>query len=663
LRLPEIPARVGRAVAALSGLLLALVLHRQLLGGLTTTLPGEPGSDVLRALWSAWLVGEEFPGWPFGTTVAGFPEGVDLLPFPAVSLVLAAPFARLIGPVFAVDLIVLAHTVFAVLATAGLVRTLGGRWGAAVLAGVLVATQPVLGGALRDGTLEVLAVGWVPLTMLCMVRACRGEWRWGLGAGLAFLATCLESVYYGSFTALGVLAILSTLRSRDGLRGAALAGLTVALGLGLTAAAFWPVIEQARAATESAGDSADLRSLNAIDLTLLQELSLSPGSRGWRVGDIWAPPVPHLVAMLVGVAMALRRSPWLSVLALLYFGLALHHPALSLWSEGPIGEVVRFPRRYLAPMAVVSCAGLWWGSSLVPRRFEVLELLGGLALAAWLGWWGAAAGGLSGEVYPALELPIPSFVAHLAEDDEPGAAVLFLPTEIPGTRTSELRSELPVYADLDAAYASGDLPALQALADKSGWTAPQLVTLARRDGEDVQLAKNLTDLCFPHFGLTAGGATRLPPEAYTEELAWLEGQGLKYVVVDRERYEPLERDQVDAILSLASVTITDFEDGSGVRVYQLYEERPEPAARPTGQGVGAGFGGKVQSSRHLLGVVRVVVTSGGKRSTCMVTPDDRSFQCGALSSVDQVQLFVGDEEVPVERSGGYTDAVLTVVDP
>ena len=661
MKLPELPQRVGPAIVGVFAVLLALFLHRPLLGGLGSTLPGEPGSDALRALWSAWLVAEELPGWPFGTTMAGFPEGLDLLPFPALSLVLVAPVAWIFGPIQALNTLILGHAAFAVLATAALVRTLGGRWGAALLAGALVASQPILGGALRDGTLEVLAVGWVPLTLLCMVRTCRGEWLWGLGAGLAFLATCLESVYYGSFTALGVLAVLSTLRTREGVKGAGLAGLTVLLGLALVGAAFWPVIEHARTALESAGDAEDLRATNAATVELLLELATSPGSRGWRVGDIWAPPVLHLAVLGLGVLGGLRKSPWLSVLALLYFLLALHSPLLMPWSESPIGEVVRFPRRYLAPMAVASGAGLWWLSSLVPRRFELLELLAGLGLGAWLCNWGAAAGGLAPEVYPALELEVPAFVEHIQQDEEDDTALLFLPLEVPGqTGGSELRSELPVFAGLSKDYASGDLVALQALAGQAGWTAPQLVTLAPRPGDDVMLAKNLTDLCFPHFGLPVGGIGKLPPEAYEAELAWLKGEGLKWVAVDLQSYEPGERDKVHAILAQAAADIVDFEDGTGVRLYQLYEERPEPVERPPSMGIGAGFSGHVLTQGNLVGRLQVVVTSEGQRNTCMVTPGSLAFTCGALSSIDQVQLYLEGQEVPIERSGGYTDAVLTV---
>ena len=105
---------------------LAALLHGPALQRLGTHLPGEPGSDVLRAWWSAWLVAAELPGWPFSTTLVNFPAGVDALVFPAVSMVAVAPITWVFGAATAITALVCLHTVFAAWATGWLVRTLGG---------------------------------------------------------------------------------------------------------------------------------------------------------------------------------------------------------------------------------------------------------------------------------------------------------------------------------------------------------------------------------------------------------------------------------------------------------------------------------------------------------------------------------------------------------
>lgn len=636
-------------------LCLAALLHGPALQTLGTHLPGEPASDVLRAWWSSWLVAEELPTWPFSTTRANFPVGLELLPFPAVSLVIVAPVAWLLGPAVAVTALVVLHSVLAVLAGAALVRTLGGGWGGALMAGALVATQPILGGALRDGTVEILAVGWVPLTMLAMVRACQGSWRWGLAAGGLYLATCLESVYYGSFTALAVLATLASIRSRAGVVGAGAAALAVALGAGLLAWAFWPVLEGARAALDSAGnDPAALRATNAAQLDLLRQLALHPGARGWRVGDLYGPPWPHWVVFGLGALLALRRAPWLPLLGGLYLLLALNDGLVTAWADAPLGEVVRFPRRYMAPVGVaLGCAaGLGLQELLRRPRWEAAL---GLGLAGWLGWWGYHAGGWR-QAYPLLQLPSVEFVAPIAADDE-DCAVLLLPIERPGERL-ELRTQTPVFAGLSGQIASADHLALQVLMDKRAWYKPALVTLHAREGASGLTPKNFTDLALQVYGKGIPSSALLPADAYLPDLAWLMGEGLKYVVVDLRSYREAELARIDAVLGPLAVAQTDLADGTGVRVYRLYDERPAPTEVPaasTGVLV-AGFSGRVVDWRDHVGRVLVSVRSADKTVQCPVTPEDGAFQCGGVSRVDDVHLVVDGVALPTVWEGSLLEA-------
>ncbi|MCP4808144.1 MAG: hypothetical protein GY913_31190 [Proteobacteria bacterium] len=645
----------ARFVVAGLAVLLAVVVHHPLLAGLGSVLPGEPASDALRGLWSTWLIGEEVPGWPFGSDMVGFPRGVDIVAFPAVSLTLVFPTTRLFGPAVAMAVLVLFHCLFAFGATAWLTRVLGGGWGSATLAGSLVATQPVLGGALRDGTLEVLAVGWMPLAIGAMTLACRGSWRWGVATGVIFVLTCLESVYYGSFTAVCMLGVLTTTRTRKGMGAAAVSGVVVLVGVGLVCLAVWPVLSGI--SLDSAGDQGDLRLANAASLKNIKYLAMHPGGLSWSAGSIWGPPAPHLIALAAGGLLAIRRTPWLTVLGLFFFFLAQHHDWTLWWADGPIGQVVRFPRRYLAAAAVVLSVGLWWGS--VPlRRWPAVELGIGVVLAGIMTYWGVVSSGYK-HAYPTMDKPQFAFTTAIAEDRDDDAAVLFAPLEVPGGG-GEDRSDLPVFASLSPDLASGDLLVLQVLVDKKAWTAPDLVTLVKRPGDAGLLAKNLSDLAFATMGQQVPGSARVGKSAYVNELPWLMGEGLKYVVVDKVRYTDEGLEQMDSIFE-AAVDVTDYDDGTGVRVYTLWEgERPPPALEPPQYP-----GGDLHFTGKLVGtpspdLAEFWILSSQTEQKCGVRPEG-DFDCGSIDRVMDIWIIVDGERMTIEREGGYTDHVVRVV--
>lgn len=653
------PETRERIVGVIAAVILTLLVHHPALRALGTAIPGEPASDALRAAWSVWLVAEDLP-WPFSTPLVNFPAGVHILPFPALTLLLGAPLAALFGPVATLTLLIAAHTVFAALACGALVRTLGGGRGGALLAGALVISQPILGGALRDGTLEVMAVGWVPLTLWAMVLACRGSLRHGALAAVFFLCTCLESVYYGSFTALGVLFALATLRGRRGLAGAGVAALGVAIGAALLGLTFRPVIEGVREALASANQEIGaLQVANAAKLDGLIEMARVPGARGWKVGDLYAPPLAHWGVFGLGGLLALRRAPWLTVLGAVFLLLALNHPAARLWIEGPLGEVVRLPRRYMAVVAV--CLGCGAGVGLRELlRWPKVELGVGAIGALILAVVGTQAAGLGGR-YPLVSLPRPAFAAALAQDDEDCAA-LFLPLEVPGESTS-IRTDQPVFAGLGSDIASADLLVMQLRSDKAGWYTPSLATLTKKKGPTGLLPKNFTNLARPKFGAALAKSATLPAAAYTPELEWLRGEGLKYVVVDTSAYRAEELAHVDAVLRAAAVAVDDYADGTGVRVYRLYDQRPARVEAPAMSGdveIFAGFMGTVVERERLIGRLKVRVRSGETFVECPVHPGDNRFECNVGDSVDEVTLFLDDQPIPAHLEGSLLDARIVV---
>ncbi|MCB9793547.1 MAG: hypothetical protein H6741_12560 [Alphaproteobacteria bacterium] len=660
--LREHGAEWGSWLAA--GLILGLLLHWPALRGLGETLPGEPASDVLRAFWSAWLVAEDFPSWPFASDAVNFPAGVRLVPFPAITLSLSAPMVWALGAAVSLPLLVLLHVVFAFGGSAFLARTLGAGRGGALLAGALVVTQPLLGGALRDGTLEILAVGWIPLVWAAMIRAARGSWRWGVAAGLLFLATCLESVYHGSFAALGVLLCLLSVRSRDGVLAVGAAGVTVLLGIGGLALMFSPIIDNVNQALSSAGDSGDaLRSANAASIEGLRQLAWEPGARGWRIADLYAPPILHWGVFGVGGLLALRRAPWLSALGVLFVLLAVDDSLVQPWADGPIGQVVRFPRRYMAAAGVALGVGAGVGLR-EALRWARVELGVGAALAVACAWTGWTAGGWA-EAYPLITLPQPEFVQAIAEDDEDCAALL-LPLELPG-KAGVMRSELPVFGGLGSDIASADQLVLQVLMNKAGWYTPNLVTLVEREGATGLLPKNFTDLARASSGGIAPTTAKLAADSYADDLRWLMGEGLKYVVISKENYDAEGLERLDDVLGAVAVERQDFEDGSGVRVYRLYDARPEPTEVPAESGEGrvaSSFRGVVVQGEALMGRVRLVVTYQGKEIPCEVHPDTNFFECQGVKGVDSVALFVDDAPVTATSwSGSLLDAQIVYEAP
>ena len=570
--------RLGAAVAGLGGVALTWWLHRPLWAELGARLPGEAGSDIFRAHWSLWLAARHWPDWPMPTQLAAFPSGADVAPFPGVTLWLAGPLVQAVGPDVALPLVVAVHVLFAFVAAAWCAGQLGARAGGRLLAGALFATQPVLGGALRDGTLEMLAAGWMPLVLGAVIAVAAGRLRWIPVAALAYLATCLESVYLASFTALAVLFALTTVRSRRGLIALAVTGVLVAVGaLGLVEV-FGPVLDHVRGAMANAGDElGTLRGENAAQLGLLTELALDPGSRGWQVGFLWAPPLAHWVAFGLGV-FALRKHAWLAVLGALALALAADHEAVQLWVDSPLGEVVRFPRRYvlLTGLAFALLAGV--GLRVVPKR---AELVVGVLAAAYVAGWGAHAGGwVNG--YPSVELPELTFAQVLAADSE-DAAVLIVPYELPGAPEQQ-RNEAPVFASLGDDLASSDLLYLQTRVDKGSLYAPALLTLAPREGVELSLPKNLNDLAFASVGQDVPGSAKQDADAYRYELAWLTGEGLKYVVVDEARYGEDELGWLEVALKPWTLEKTRYADGTGVLVYRLYFERPARTDPPKERG-------------------------------------------------------------------------------
>ena len=646
-------------------------MHSQLLGSIGDALPGGSGSDIYRAQWSAWLVASELPSWPFSSNLVNFPAGISILPFPTVSLIALSPFVWLFGVDVSIALLVIFFSAFAFCGAWFLSRVLGADTSGACIAGGLFASQPILGGALLDGTVELLAAGWLPLFLGAMILTTRGCKRWGVISGIIFICICLESVYLGSFASLGCILTLSQIRSRRGVIATVYAGITVIVGIAIIAFAFSDVIQNSSSALQSSGDNmAELRNGNSASWSLLKQLAISPGSRGWRVGDIVSPPLIHWVVFTVSALVALWRSGWLVAFGALCLLIAVDSHLVAIWSDNPIGEVVRFPRRAMIGFgaAFSVTAGLMWsylGRVKLLSKMQRPYMMASLLLSAYLAWWGATAGGYA-TAYPLTEIPqTPEFTRVIANDPE-DVAVLLLPYELPieNTNGEQMRGEMSVFASISSEIASSDHLFLQTRMNSAAWYAPGLVTLFERDNPN-SFVKNLNDLARGSMGMPLPASAFQTPLAYNADVEYLMGEGLKYVAVDKARYLANELSQIERVLDHFSVARQEFDDGTGIILFTMYEERPENTGAPEGLGLdgsGSGYAGVITNVRQYIGRMYVVVHSGERTITCPVRPENGAFSCGGVSHVDDVSITIANEAYTVARRRSGTGEDLTILD-
>ena len=158
---------------------------------------GAARGDVWNSLWSHWWVAEGLADgrWPIATELLNHPHGGRLLVADPLGALLAAPLVWLVGPVLALNLWAWLHIAGAGLAAHALGRRLGGRgW----IAGLALASSPLLMAHLHNGASEAVAVLWLPLAGLAVLEALRrgGPGRIAL-AGLALAVATAASWYTG----------------------------------------------------------------------------------------------------------------------------------------------------------------------------------------------------------------------------------------------------------------------------------------------------------------------------------------------------------------------------------------------------------------------------------------------------------------------------------
>jgi len=368
---------------------MSLAYAWQVVAGFSSRLAGH-GGDGYQNLWNLWWVGRSLVALedPFFTPLLHHPTGAPLWLHTLSPLqgALALPIDALLGQPAAYNTLFLLWFAASGLTLFLLLRQLGAAWLPAFLGGA-VFTFSHYHFAHAQGHLNLVAMQWVPLFVLALVRCWRHRrLRDGLLLGAALSLATWTDLYYALHCALlGLLAAAWALatRRREALRAdlarclAAGAGLFLLAGGWLVAGVLW---SWATAGYVQAHDpffwSADLQGFfvpgwisawSGLGAGLSRAWTGNPAENCWYLG--WS------VLGLGALAFALRprgRRPWAwAGLALLGCLLALG-PALH-WG----GRVIDLPMPFEALELLVPLVRL----SGAPGRWHFLALLATAVLA------------------------------------------------------------------------------------------------------------------------------------------------------------------------------------------------------------------------------------------------------------------------------------------
>lgn len=535
---------------------------------------GAPGTDVLRGAWGFDHQVRGLP-FPFWTSRVGFPEGVKLLVLPTLSSIVGAPLA-LLGPVIGYGAWVLALVWGTGVATAWLARSVSGSGAAGLLAGAWMVVQPMVLLAITDGTPEYVAFGALPAA-LALVWAARQDKGWlPAAAGAALVYVALDSPYHAVF-ALPFVPIVLWGTSR---RNLLMLGIVVLIGTGTLAGAYWGL---------PVGDVEDQRrGGNALQAAVWAQWE-SGAVQGWdyTLAPGFVPVATIAGALALAALRPLRSAPWVLAAALCFVFAVGENAENPLWIARNVGDgpaavarviaafndavhvpVVRFPRRWLVPMAMGLAVAASIGLSRLPWRPARVALALPLTAAA---VWQCLALTHYREDLPTFAAPTAAFATFIHDHDADGA-VLALPT-IRGSKTAATRREdIPIYANLDASIRSADQLWIQLATGRATVYVPQgMRTMERRTAREKELETLLRDLDDLTIPQTMGKA--LPPSATQEPerraaaAAALVERGLSFVVLDDALFAAEGLALAKAVFSARIVEERRFDDGTGVTVW------------------------------------------------------------------------------------------------
>lgn len=409
---------------------------------------GRPG-DVWIALWDVWWVERVVHDGlnPLHTRMLFYPYGTSLAyhSISWLSAALALPLRAVFGPIGGYNLMSWSQALICAASMYLLARKLmPGRLGP-WLAGAVFAFEPYrMSRALQHPNLA--GTGFIPLTILFLIRALRGEGRrYGWFAALSLMAVLLTGAHLFIMTtaALALVALCEGIRGKRLLtrvfwKGALhfLLGCLVFLAPLVVAYAGSP--RAVRDAIHSVGGGSSLDAWSLVKPGPQHWLFGGPSSERYRFwGEAASVGYLGLSVLLVAAVALFRREtrrgalPWLLLFlffVVLSFGPALvvnHHVVLRWmpyqWVRGLTAvQAIRDPERFnlIARPFLALCAGFGLAAlQMLPGRFRLLAIgAAGLVLLD-----------LSAPPAPARAWREPKFFTQLSRQHGGKGAILDLP--------------------------------------------------------------------------------------------------------------------------------------------------------------------------------------------------------------------------------------------
>lgn len=188
--------------------LLGILLTWPLAINLTTGVIGAvSGVDAYQNAWNLWWTAQALTSLrnPFYSPLLFYPDGVDLF-WQTLGFsqgVLALPVTLTLGPVAAVNWIVLTSFTVGGYATFLLAQRVTDNAAAALTGGATFICSPYHMEKIIDGNLEVAAIHWLPCYAYAFLLLLNSpSWRRALSAGALLIWVSLGSWYYGLFAVL-----------------------------------------------------------------------------------------------------------------------------------------------------------------------------------------------------------------------------------------------------------------------------------------------------------------------------------------------------------------------------------------------------------------------------------------------------------------------------
>jgi hypothetical protein len=423
-----------------------LVLHWQSGTIQKGTLPVDAGQGI----WNLWWAYQSLSNGqlPYVTRYLFFPETVDLFwqPLNLPNALLVFPVLAYAGPIAAFNAITMLSFSLGGYFSYQLARAMGVDRLAALLAGFLFVASPYHLQRILGGSLELIAIQWLPLYLWMLMRALhRRTIRSALAAAAALLLTTLASQYYGLFFAVyslahGLLALLLTRTPIVRLRMASVGVLIGMVWAGVLLLFVWPPASLDRNVLTNWYDRQTYHSMSLIDLLApnVQHPLWGDAATAWLrsihpIGVEVGATFGLITTGLVLVAFWLRRAmwPWLLLVLLLVVlslgpelkvggqlsGIPL--PFLLLDAAGPFRNASR-PSLFVAHLSLLLALLAAVGLHALRQRFATRRLPVGVVLC------GLVAFELLVQPWPVLVPQVAPAYLSMHDDPEPGA-VLELP--------------------------------------------------------------------------------------------------------------------------------------------------------------------------------------------------------------------------------------------